>query len=313
MYNINEILNQEVILNFFYEANKVWSLQDTMYLLSLVISVFATIIIPIVIFKLNTKNQKLQALHQKKYEFWLEFSKSFFLMENSLSLLLKADNFEFGVIYQCSKQDIINNLQKLINYWNHFYDLVEGNQKIYLEPNYINVFILQTLFSSIKNLIESDELIITESKGFSVLSPETIKKIISDARSLFENNVKRLGNKQQEKTYIDNLNYYIRKYKNSSISEIEENLTPEEKQKYINTISNKAYLDFVHSNFTDISNKILNIVNPTEKNLFAEIGIIKVCKWFWENIVQKIFSIKNKDSHKILTILWIKIKFKRSL
>ena len=154
MYHISKIFNQEIILNFFYAINKDWSLQDTINLVSLVISVIATIVIPIVIFKLNTENQQLQALYQKKYEFWLEFSKSFFIMQNTLSFLLQPGNLKYGIVYQCSKKEVINNLQKFIDRWDKFYDLVDGNQKIYLESTGINVLILQTLISAIANLIK---------------------------------------------------------------------------------------------------------------------------------------------------------------
>ena len=136
---------------------------------------------------------------------------------------------------------------------------------------------------------------------------------VSEAKLFFENNVKRLGNNQLEQNYINALNYYIRKNKISSIPEIDAKLTYEEKLKIIDEISNSAYLEIVYSNFRDISEKILNIVNPAKTNIFCKIKIIRICQWFWENIVQKIFSVKNKDSHKILTILWIKIKFKRSV
>ncbi len=313
MYHISKIFNQEIILNFFYAINKDWSLQDTINLVSLVISVIATIVIPIVIFKLNTENQQLQALYQKKYEFWLEFSKSFFIMQNTLSFLLQPGNLKYGIVYQCSKKEVINNLQKFIDRWDKFYDLVDGNQKIYLESTGINVLILQTLISAIANLIKGDTLEIIETNGFSTITSGGMNQLVSEAKLFFENNVKRLGNNQLEQNYINALNYYIRKNKISSIPEIDAKLTYEEKLKIIDEISNSAYLEIVYSNFRDISEKILNIVNPAKTNIFCKIKIIRICQWFWENIVQKIFSVKNKDSHKILTILWIKIKFKRSV
>lgn len=313
MYHINEVLNQEIILQFLCKANDNWSLQDTMQLVGLIISIIATIVIPVIIFKLNTKNQQLQALYQKKYEFWLKFSQSFFIMQKALSFLLQSDNLKFGVIYNCSKNEVINNLQKLIDRWDKFYDLVDGNQKIYLETTDINVLILQTLVSAIKNLIKSEKLEITESNGFSLITQDGMKKLVSEAKSLFENNVKKLGSNQLEQSYIDALNYYIKKYKINSVPEIEAKLTYDEKLEIIDEISNEAYLNIVYSNFDDISEKLLNIVNPTNTNVFNNINIMEICEWLWKNIVQRIFSIKNKDSHKILTILWIKIKFKRSV
>lgn len=311
MYNIQQV-SQKIIL-FFFDVGRDVSIQDIVSIFSLFISIIATIVIPLVFFKLNEENQKLQALYQKKYEFWLDFSKSFFIMQKALSLLLRSDNLNYGIVYQCSKNDVINNLQKLADRWDKFYDLVDGNQKIYLETTGINVLILQTLVSAIKNLIKIDGLEIIEKDDFSTITSNGMNKIVSEAKLLFENNVKRLGGNQLEQNYINALNYYIQRDKANSIPEIGDKLTYNEKLRIIDKISSSAYLDIVNSNFSDISEKILNIVNPTKTDIFYKTNIIKTYKWFLENIIQKIFSVKNKDSHKVLTILWIKIKFKRSV
>ena len=89
MYDIKQ-LSQEITLFLFYNTERQFSVQDIVSIVGLIISIIATIVIPLVIFKLNEKNQKLQALYQKKYEFWLDFSKSFFIMQKALSFLLKS-------------------------------------------------------------------------------------------------------------------------------------------------------------------------------------------------------------------------------
>ncbi len=309
MYDIKQ-LSQEITLFLFYNTERQFSVQDIVSIVGLIISIIATIVIPLVIFKLNEKNQKLQALYQKKYEFWLDFSKSFFIMQKALSFLLKSSNLNFGVIYNCSKQDVIDNLKKLLKNWDKFYDLANGNEKIYLEPAGINILILQTLMSALSKKL-NDEQFIIESNDFSVISKDSMSNLVTDAKLLLENNIKRLGNKQLEQNYINALNYYIKIDKEHSSPILDAKLSYEEKLKIIDNISNEAFLDIVYRNFDDISDKILNLTLPNRDSCLSFFKNVKLFHLFWVNIIQKIFSVKNNNTHKILTILWFKFKFRR--
>ena len=260
---------------------------------------------------LNRENQKLQALYQKKYEFWLEFGKSFFIMQNAILFLLKKENLHFGVVYSVSSEELSNNLSKLVSQWRKFFEMVDGNQKIYLEPENINVLLLQSFVSALREMLENNELEMNERDELTTLTATSMNNLVTKAKLLFENNLKRLGGSQLENSYLNALEYYIEKSKKSSNVEIDKTLSYERKLEIINQISNNAYLDIVSSNFSDISEKILNIVNPAKMDIFNKTSIIKTHKWFWGNIIQKIFSVKNEDSHKVITILWIKIKINR--
>jgi len=318
MYNIQEVINyitnfyldnfNQFVYIFFQDSCN----SDRLWWRTPILSAIASGVVLYYINYLNRENQKRQALYQHKYEFWLNFSKSFFLMKGPLLFLLKKENLQTGIVYGCGKEEVKNNLKKLITYWNEFYSEVEGNKETFLDAEGINVLILQTLISSVKNMIEKDDFI-RESNNFSIIEAIQMEKLVTEAKLLFENNLKRLGNEELEKDYISALNDYSQKDKENSTPYLDAQMTYEEKIAVVDKISNDAYLKLINLNFDDISNKILKIINSDKdsSDIIFQVNVTQIWSWFWGNIIQKIFSVRNYGNHKVITILWIKLKLKR--
>lgn len=75
--------------------------------------------------------------------------------------------------------------------WKHFYEKVRGNERIYLEPEKIEVSMINSFFTALDENIEN--LSITKNIGnieTYTISSESITKIITRAKKIFEMNAK---------------------------------------------------------------------------------------------------------------------------
>ena len=225
-----------------------------------ILTIIGLIILPIVIYQLTAHYQKRSALYQKKYEFWLSFSKEYYILEPFLKHMIRAKKSMVCVTSFQNREEIQRIYNDWLNRWNKFYQLVEGNEKIYLEPEGINFLVLNTFFTAFKNNIETIE--ITENKGnieTTTISQNSINKIINDAKKIFENNVD--INSEIRRNYTKLFDKFSeadkKKYKNEDTSK----LSYEEMMKIVDNLSDTAFLIFLENNLNDISDKLENIVN----------------------------------------------------
>ena len=146
---MNELLNQ--ISNFdiqnltntisvfqFGTLNNGWKELITPAFISALISGVVTLIIN----SIDNRSQQRMALYQKKCEFWLNFCKEYFSIEPFLSYMIKQSRIPFGIITMQSEDEIKAIYKDWLRKWKNFYNKVNGNERIYLEPENIDVLML---------------------------------------------------------------------------------------------------------------------------------------------------------------------------
>lgn len=240
-----------------------------------ILTLIGSIIIPIVVYQLTTYFQKRSALYQKKYEFWLSFSKEYFILEPFLKHMIIAKKSKMGITSFQNKEEIQKKYNEWLNQWDKFYQLVKGNEKIYLEQEGISFLVLNSFFTALNNNIETMEII--ENKGnieITTISSNSINKIINEAKKIFENNLD--INSKTRRDYTNILNNLSevdkKKYKNEDTGK----LTYSEMKNIIDKLSDDAFLLFLENSLNDISDKLENIVNI--KSLFEKFcTFIKKC------------------------------------
>lgn len=235
--------------------------------LSNILTLIGSIIIPLLIYQLTAHFQKRLALHQKKYEFWLSFSKEYFILEPILKYMIKAKKSMIGVTSFQNKEEIQKIYNDWLNRWDKFYQLVEGNEKIYLEQEGISFLVLNSFFTALRNNIETMEII--ENKGnieTTTISHNSISKIINDAKKIFEINVD--INSETRKKYTNILDKYTEADKKKYKKEDTSKFTYEQMLKIVDELSDDAFLVFLENNLSDISDKLEKIVNI--KSLFEK-------------------------------------------
>jgi len=283
---MNELLNQ--ISNFdiqnltntisiFQFRNSHYSLREliTPAFISAIISGIVTLIVN----SIDNRSQQRMALYQKKCEFWLDFCKEYFSIEPFLSYMIKQSRIPWGISTMQSEDEIKAIYKDWLQRWKSFYNKVKGNERIYLEPEKIDVLMLNSFFTSLEENLES--INITRNEGnieTCTISSESITKIIRRAKELFELNVEinsELGTK-----YVNVLNKYSSKEKKQD-KEKDKALTYEQMMAIVNEMSDKAFIEFLKKNLKDTTEKLEKIVST--KSLLQKVAFLL------ENIKQKLF------------------------
>ena len=277
-YNIENFTNA---IFQYGEINNEWDRLIIPVIVSAILSGGITFLINL----LNTKNVERQALYQKKYEFWLDFSKDYFTLQPFLKYMLRRENLTLGIITLQSEEEIKKSYRDWLIKWKNFYKKVVGNEKIYLEPEGINMLIVNAFFTAFKNNLETLEIV--KNKGnietFSI-KPDSLKKIIRDAKNLFELNLD-INSKLAEK-YLKFLDNY------TNIKDKNEKLTYNQMREIVDNLSDNAFIDIVLSDINETEQKLEKIVcveSITQKakrnfnNYFGKSNRNQLKKWLNKN------------------------------
>ena len=282
---MNELLNQ--ISNFniqnlthttsifqFGTINNGWKELITPAFVSAIISGLVTLIVN----SIDNRTQQRMALYQKKCEFWLDFCKEYFSIEPFLSYMIKQRKIPWGILTMQSEDEIKEIYNDWLQKWKSFYNKVKGNERIYLEPERIDVLMLNSFFTSLEENLSSINIIKNEGNiETSTISSESIAKIIRRAKELFELNVKvdsELGTK-----YVKVLNKYSEE--NKQDKEKPKDLTYEQMMAIVNEMSDKAFIEFLEKNLKDTTEKLEKIVSTK--------SFIQKVSFLLENIKKKLF------------------------
>lgn len=282
---MNELLNQ--ISNFdiqnlthitsifqFGTINNGWKELITPAFVSAIISGLVTLIVN----SIDNRTQQRMALYQKKCEFWLDFCKEYFSIEPFLSYMIKQRKIPWGILTMQSEDEIKEIYNDWLQKWKSFYNKVKGNERIYLEPEKIDVLMLNSFFTSLEENLSSINIIKNEGNiETSTISSESIAKIIRRAKELFELNVKvdsELGTK-----YVKVLNKYSEE--NKQDKEKSKDLTYEQMMAIVNEMSDKAFIEFLEKNLKDTTEKLEKIVST--KSFMQKVSFLL------ENIKKKLF------------------------
>lgn len=297
MNNFQEILNHvTVYFNVVVEKHNFFDW------LHIIISIIATIIIPTIIFKLNTENQKLQALYQSKYEFWLEFNKEFSIFKSAIFRIFDPSNLKFDYPMAASPEQFRSNLNDLVDRWKTFYLKIEGNEKIYLVPYGINILLLRAFISALDMwLKDSNNLPQDLDQEISIIKSSSLRELFRVTRNIFINNI--MKDTDLRKKYEN----YLEKYKN----DIDLNSNNAELKICLEEKFDSAFWEYIRDELFDTEKKLLKILDPKDSKYTFSQNIRIFFMYFWKNFFQKIFSVKNISDHKVLTIFFIKIKFKK--
>ena len=282
---MNELLNQ--ISNFniqnlthttsifqFGTINNGWKELITPAFVSAIISGLVTLFVN----SIDNRTQQRMALYQKKCEFWLDFCKEYFSIEPFLSYMIKQRKIPWGILTMQSEDEIKEIYNDWLQKWKSFYNKVKGNERIYLEPERIDVLMLNSFFTSLEENLSSINIIKNEGNiETSTISSESIAKIIRRAKELFELNVKvdsELGTK-----YVKVLNKYSEE--NKQDKEKPKDLTYEQMMAIVNEMSDKAFIEFLEKNLKDTTEKLEKIVSTK--------SFIQKVSFLLENIKKKLF------------------------
>lgn len=282
---MNELLNQ--ISNFdiqnltntisifqFGDSHDRWKEIITPAFVSAIISGIVTLLVN----SIDNRSQQRMALYQKKCEFWLDFCKEYFSIEPFLSYMIKQSRIPWGILTMQSEDEIKAIYKDWLQKWKNFYNKVKGNERIYLEPEKIDVLMLNSFFTSLEENLQS--INITKNKGnieTCTINNESITKIIRRAKELFELNVKvdsEIGTK-----YVKVLDKYSEEKKQDK--EKAKDLTYEQMIAIVNEMSDKAFIEFLEKNLKDTTEKLEKIVST--KSLLQKWGSLL------EGIKQKLF------------------------
>lgn len=222
-----------------------------------IISALVSATVSICIFYLNSNIQKRMALYQNHYKFWLDFSKNYFSVEPFIKHIVNSRKYSCGITLK-NNEETKKIYETWLLRWDNFYELVRGNEKIYLANKNIHFLLLDSFFKSVKENI--DNLDFTKNNdNYNVysISPKSISNIIKRAKQLFEYNL--YTDKELELQY----NKILKNYSNSYIKNnvILTKTTQNERKKIIEDISNEAFIEILENNINDISNKISDIVS----------------------------------------------------
>lgn len=242
------------------------------------ISAIISGLVTLIVNSIDNRSQQRMALYQKKCEFWLDFCKEYFSIEPFLSYMIKQSRIPWGILTMQSEDEIKEIYKDWLQKWKNFYNKVNGNERIYLEPEKIDVLMLNSFFTSLEENLSNINIIKNEgSIETSTISSESIAKIIRRAKEIFELNVNvdsELGTK-----YVNVLNKYSEDNKRDK--EKSKDLTYEQMLNLVNEMSDKAFIEFLDKNLKDTTKKLEKIVST--KSFMQKVSFVL------ENIKKKLF------------------------
>ena len=106
--------------------------------------------------------------------------------------MIRKDNFLIGIITSQNEEEIKKIYKEWLNKWKNFYKKVVGNEKIYLEPEGINLLILNAFFTALEENLNNIKIKKNngEIKTFTI-APNSLKQIIRSAKQIFLTNLNR--------------------------------------------------------------------------------------------------------------------------
>lgn len=266
-FNIQHLTNSISIFEF-GNIHKGWKDLITPAFISAITSGIVTLFIN----SINNNFQQRIVLHQKKYEFWLDFCKEYFSVEPFLSYMLNQAEVPWGILTTQSENEIKKVYKEWLQKWNHFYLKVLGNERIYLKKEKIDLLVINSFFTALGENINK-LLITTENNGdskISIIGKKSLSVIITRAKNLFEMNVK--INSDLHVMYLDKINKFAQEQKINH--DLNKNSSKEEVISTIKTMPDKVFIEFLRDNLEDTTRKLEKIVStePIINKIFRKIN-----------------------------------------
>lgn len=285
-FNIQDFTNNITVFQF-KDLQSNW--QDT-----LSPAFVSAIISGIVTFLINYYGNRVQqrmALYNKKYEFWLDFCKEYFSIEPFLSYMIQQKDIPSGIFTNQTEDEIKTIYNNWLQKWKHFYEMVRGNERIYLEPEKIEVSMINSFFTALDENLEN--LSITKNIGnikTYTISAESITRMITRAKKIFEMNAK--IDSDSSIKYFKILDKYTKKYQNNNKKNKKKKLSYDEMFIILEKMSDDGFVEALKDNLDDTTKKLTKLVLTESfmQKISAKWKIFK--KKFFPNELEKFIKDK---------------------